>query len=79
MLAEKNRWWELEWNRFDLFFFDVYFNSGVDSTKCTDWTTIRRAGYKPGLDELSEPQYTAMRGSSSKNKEIRINSEKKEH
>ncbi len=44
----------------------IYFNSGVDSSKCTDWTTTRRPGYKPGPNESTEPEYRAMRSYSSK-------------
>lgn len=43
----------------------IYLYSGVDSSKCTDWTTTRRAGYKPGPNE---PQYTTTRGFNSQGK-----------
>jgi hypothetical protein len=42
------------------------FDSGVDTSRCVDWTTTRRAGYKPGSNESTEPEYTATRGSNSK-------------
>ncbi len=44
----------------------IYFNSGVNTSKCTDWTTTRRTGYKPETDEPIEPQYTATRDFGSK-------------
>jgi len=50
----------------NLFSIYVYFNSGVNTSKCIDWTTIRRTGYKPGPDEPIEPQYTATRDFGSK-------------
>jgi hypothetical protein len=40
----------------------------VDLNKCIDWTTTRRAGYKPGSNESVEPQYTATRDFSGKGK-----------
>lgn len=41
-------------------------NSGVNTSKCTDWTTTRRTGYKPGPNEPTEPQYTTKKGFNSK-------------
>jgi hypothetical protein len=35
-------------------------------SKCIDWTTTRRIGYKPGPNESTEPVYKATKGSSSK-------------
>jgi hypothetical protein len=56
-------------NRIEQIFFPyVYFNSGVDTNKCIDWTKTLRPGYKPGPDEPIEPLYTATRGFSSKKK-----------
>ena len=34
----------------------------MDTSGCTDWTKIRRSGYKPGPNEPIELQYTASRG-----------------
>ncbi len=50
----------------NLFSVYIYFNSGVNTSKCTDWTTTRRTGYKPETDEPIEPQYTATRDFGSK-------------
>jgi hypothetical protein len=53
---------------------DIYLYSGVDSSKCTDWTTTRRAGYKP---EPNEPQYRTTRGFNSQGKSSKKSGSKK--
>ena len=35
-------------------------------SKCIDWTTTRRTGYKPGSNESTEPVYKGTKGSNSK-------------
>ncbi|CAF4337338.1 unnamed protein product [Adineta steineri] len=41
---------------------------GIDSSRCIDWTKIRRAGYKPETNESIELPYTATRSINSKEK-----------